>query len=337
MRCNPSIAFVLCLLSAHLAGAAAGKEIEAGELVKLARNHRLSCRQGTATYSVKFNWLEAGEIVKDDFETIEVSWDANNIIRKSLGRQTEESGIRMAIIRDGQLLEYSRFIGRALISDRSREYSDLFFDPRSLGATTRTVASESLRIQLFPDDAGTAIACGDDSVEGINCLQVQWIRTGLNGKIFIWIEKSSPHRIMRYEASGMRKTNTYKKNLVIPETTTIERMGDDGQLMYRNLYRLIDFTPNVSDSIVFGLADFQMPVGTPVVDLSINETIGYWNGIEPVASYVDAVHSSGLISSETFLQQRRIRPSVFVASGLAIIALLILVYNWRFRRGNAAD
>lgn len=337
MKCILSLAFVAFLMQVHLIGETVGSEIEAGELIKLARNHRVSCRQGTATYAIKFKSFMAEEVAKEDSETIKISWNGNRIIRESLGRQTEESGARMAIIRDGQLLEYSRFTKRALISDRTREYGASFFDPRSLGVTTRTVVSEPLRSQLFPDDAGMAMGRGDELVGGIACSKIQWVRNGSTSEILIWIEKSAPYRIIRYEASGMRKTNTYKESISIPETCTIERVAADGKLMYRNLYRLIDFTPKVSSSIAFSLSDFKMPIGTPVVDLSINEVVGYWNGTEPVASYFDAVHSSGLLDSEIMPRQQRIRPSIYVVSGLAIAAIFISVYRWRSRRRDVGE
>ena len=167
------------------------------------------------------------------------------------------------------------------IDDPGKGSAQSVFDPRCLGLSTVLSPGSTVENCLAYNEAKSIALVGEEPVEGVPAWHVQ-VESKYEARLDFWIEIARPTRVLK-KASGsdyaLSKYDDANSRDPLPtEVTTM--MFRNGSPAFRTRLLRSNSRFNVAvDQAAFTLAGLGIAIGTPVTDVRIHRSIGYWTGV----------------------------------------------------------
>ena len=174
--------------------------------------------------------------------------------------------------------------GSAIVDDPAKGSANspaYFFDPRCLGLRSSLSFGSTIEWCLGYNEAKSIRLLGQESVAGLSAWHVQ-VQSKYSETLEFWIDVAQPARLLKQSVGNDFALSKYDEATPrdpIPTEVTTMTSYQNGALAFSTRFVRSNAQFNVTiDPAAFTLAGLGMAVGTPVTDIRIHRSIGYWTG-----------------------------------------------------------
>jgi len=181
---------------------------------------------------------------------------------------------------DNIFLQYRGHEGEspsATIEANTYNSSSYLPDPRCLGLRTSLFSSSTIENCLGYAEAKSIELVGKEFVNVTPAWHVRVLSKN-DELLDFWIDVSHPQRVLKQAKGVDVVVSRYQGNDPIPVEVSAEEYRNGQLLSASRIVRSAAQFNLPVESSAFTLAGLGMKVGTPVTDIRIHRTIGYWNG-----------------------------------------------------------
>jgi len=262
-----------------------------------------------------FNYFGSGRRVTNDFRLVALfegpkrryeqfdreysyTYSADEAVAADITRRADsmsrEAAVRAGLLNpfeshhvtvyDGSaLLDYWETDGKPAhmtIDDPGKGSAQFVFDPRCLGLGTALSADSTVENCLAYSEAKSIALVGEETVEGVSAWHVQ-VQSRYQARLDFWIEIARPTRVLK-QAYGsdftLSKYDDANARDPLPTEVTTMMFRNESPAFCTRLIRSNSRFNVPVDPASFTLAGLGIAHGTPVTDVRIHRSIGYWTG-----------------------------------------------------------
>jgi RNA polymerase sigma factor (sigma-70 family) len=254
-------------------------------------------RTDQRTFSVlfageKFRFEQTGVEFRHTTSGEDESAEANEL-RAQAETMDQETAVQEGLIEPFEARYVSAWDGLALMqySESDGEPGDTTidepgrsatsaFNPRCLGLGIHLFAKATVEDYLGYLEAKSITLVGQEHLKGVPVWHVQ-VRTRKDATLDFWIDATRPVRVLKHAIGSdvaLSKYDDSRPEDPIPSEVRV--LGHrDGRPSWDHRFVQTKAQFNLPvDPASFTLAGLGMPVGTPVVDVRIHRSLGYWTG-----------------------------------------------------------
>jgi hypothetical protein len=253
--------------------------------------------------------------------------------RRHFGDATEI--VSRTIFGSGRIHHFaSNFPAASIRNPTDMSVGELLFDPRLIGLT----GSYSLEVDLelaLPSQASEGLSLSDVAVADGTPLKEVSFTNAFGSRVRLWIDPQKDFRVYRHDVASVGGRTISESDYEhseypwLPKRVVTTNFDADGTPLATITLeiRRAEFPQDFSEA-TWGLPGLDLPVNTPVDDVTLMRRVGYWNGTdlqpEPVR-----------VGTPNPPNQDRSVPVAYYLSGAAIAVLAVALGLFLRRRGRA--